>query len=87
MRSKPQTSSDLARPAGFEPATRCLEGSRSFQLSYGGEPQEVRTGRVSLSAQRERGLEIVTTVSAKRHHRLRAPDAFELRDVDGDNVG
>jgi hypothetical protein len=25
----------LARPAGFEPATRCLEGSRSIHLSYG----------------------------------------------------
>jgi hypothetical protein len=24
----------LARLAGFEPATRCLEGSRSVQLSY-----------------------------------------------------
>jgi hypothetical protein len=23
------------RPAGFEPATPCLEGRRSFQLSYG----------------------------------------------------
>jgi hypothetical protein len=23
-------------PAGLEPATRCLEGSRSVQLSYGG---------------------------------------------------
>ena len=28
-------SSDLARPAGFEPATRCLEGSCSVRLSYG----------------------------------------------------
>ena len=25
----------LARPAGFEPATRCLEGSCSVRLSYG----------------------------------------------------
>ena len=25
-----------APPAGLEPATRCLEGNRSFQLSYGG---------------------------------------------------
>jgi hypothetical protein len=24
----------VARLAGFEPATRCLEGSRSVQLSY-----------------------------------------------------
>ena len=31
----PQTPSDLARPAGFEPATRCLEGSCSVRLSYG----------------------------------------------------
>ena len=26
---------ELARPAGFEPATRCLEGSCSVRLSYG----------------------------------------------------
>src|SRR5579875_779432 len=26
---------NLARPAGFEPATRCLEGSCSIRLSYG----------------------------------------------------
>jgi hypothetical protein len=25
----------LARPEGFEPPTLCLEGRRSFQLSYG----------------------------------------------------
>ncbi len=25
----------LARPEGLEPPTRCLEGSRSVQLSYG----------------------------------------------------
>src|SRR5690242_18007563 len=30
-----QIPSDLARPAGFEPATRCLEGSCSVRLSYG----------------------------------------------------
>ena len=24
----------MAHPAGLEPATRCLEGSRSIQLSY-----------------------------------------------------
>src|SRR6476469_1407836 len=32
---EPQIPSDLARPAGFEPATRCLEGSCSVRLSYG----------------------------------------------------
>jgi hypothetical protein len=34
MRSKVHTASDLVRQAGFEPATRCLEGSRSIRLSY-----------------------------------------------------
>src|SRR5262249_18003782 len=29
-----QISSELVRRAGFEPATRCLEGSRSIRLSY-----------------------------------------------------
>ncbi len=28
-------SSEVARPEGFEPPTLCLEGRRSFQLSYG----------------------------------------------------
>jgi hypothetical protein len=28
----------MASPAGFEPATRCLEGSRSGPLSYGDAP-------------------------------------------------
>lgn len=27
----------MARPEGFEPPTLCLEGRRSFQLSYGRE--------------------------------------------------
>jgi hypothetical protein len=27
--------SRMARPEGFEPPTRCLEGSRSIHLSYG----------------------------------------------------
>ena len=26
---------EVVRPAGLEPATFCLEGRRSFQLSYG----------------------------------------------------
>ena len=30
-----QPASQPARPAGFEPATRCLEGSCSIRLSYG----------------------------------------------------
>ena len=34
MRSKVRIASDLVRQAGFEPATRCLEGSRSILLSY-----------------------------------------------------
>jgi hypothetical protein len=31
-----------APPAGLEPATRCLEGSRSLQLSYRGSPTKVQ---------------------------------------------
>src|SRR5437667_12730755 len=31
----PEQVFELARPAGFEPATRCLEGSCSVRLSYG----------------------------------------------------
>jgi hypothetical protein len=31
----------MAPRAGLEPATRCLEGSRSIQLSYRGEGQKV----------------------------------------------
>ena len=34
MRSNSRIALDLVRPAGFEPATRCLEGSRSIRLSY-----------------------------------------------------
>ena len=30
----PKLVADLVRRAGFEPATRCLEGSRSIRLSY-----------------------------------------------------
>ena len=29
------SSNEMARPEGFEPPTLCLEGRRSFQLSYG----------------------------------------------------
>jgi len=30
-----KTLKNMARPEGFEPPTLCLEGRRSFQLSYG----------------------------------------------------
>jgi hypothetical protein len=39
----------LARPAGFEPATRCLEGSCSVRLSYG-RPQTIVPGKSHTSA-------------------------------------
>jgi hypothetical protein len=39
-------------PAGLEPATRCLEGSRSLQLSYGGLRREDRPLSGCWSAQR-----------------------------------
>ena len=32
----------LATPAGLEPATYCLEGSCSIQLSYGAIPSQAR---------------------------------------------
>ncbi len=35
----------LAPRAGLEPATRCLEGSRSIQLSYRGEGRKVTENR------------------------------------------
>ena len=38
-----------ARPAGFEPATRCLEGSCSVRLSYG-RPETVLAGLDHASA-------------------------------------
>jgi hypothetical protein len=40
----------VASPAGFEPATRCLEGSRSSPLSYGDEPAEYTDGTRSPPA-------------------------------------
>ena len=42
-------SSELARPAGFEPATRCLEGSCSVRLSYG-RPEIIVAGEHHASA-------------------------------------
>ena len=38
-----------ARPAGFEPATRCLEGSCSVRLSYG-RPQTIVPGKSHTKA-------------------------------------
>jgi hypothetical protein len=38
-RRKPLCSSKLACPAGFEPATVCLEGRCSIQLSYESKPK------------------------------------------------
>jgi hypothetical protein len=40
-----------AAPAGLEPATRCLEGSRSVQLSYGGQHPEYRASAPKTGAQ------------------------------------
>jgi hypothetical protein len=61
----------LARPEGFEPPTRCLEGSRSILLSYGRGSDAAQTGRgatvhhttdgiVELSMERATGLEPAT---------------------------
>jgi hypothetical protein len=60
----------LARPEGFEPPTRCLEGSRSILLSYGrgsdadqGRGTTVHhttDGIVELSMERTTGLEPAT---------------------------
>ena len=40
-----------ARPAGFEPATRCLEGSCSVRLSYG-RPNVIVQGQDHVTATR-----------------------------------
>jgi hypothetical protein len=45
----------FAPPAGLEPATRCLEGSRSIQLSYRG---------VSPDAGPSRGYAVSGTTAA-----------------------
>ena len=62
--SRSERGSDLARLvrlAGFEPATRCLEGSRSVQLSYRRQPSILpveghATDTESAQPGRERGL-------------------------------
>src|SRR6266568_1158278 len=46
-----KTPSDLVRPAGFEPATRCLEGSCSVRLSYG-RPNVIVHGQDHMKATR-----------------------------------
>jgi hypothetical protein len=51
-----------ASPAGFEPATRCLEGSRSSPLSYGDEPAEYTDGTRSPPA--AYGRRTLTTAAA-----------------------
>ena len=38
----------MARPEGFEPPTLCLEGRRSFQLSYGRVSNDSRTLWIAL---------------------------------------
>src|SRR5712691_4908500 len=48
---EPQRPFDLARPAGFEPATRCLEGSCSVRLSYG-RPNVIVHGQDHMKATR-----------------------------------
>ena len=42
----------MARPEGFEPPTRCLEGSRSIHLSYGRMRGRCRPQRETLFAPR-----------------------------------
>ena len=43
----PQVRARFARPAGLEPATACLEGRCSIQLSYGRPPQFGRSKRTA----------------------------------------
>jgi hypothetical protein len=47
----------MASPAGFEPATRCLEGSRSSPLSYGDERAEYTDATIATPEARA-GLEL-----------------------------
>ena len=45
-----------ARPAGFEPATRCLEGSRSIRLSYGRSRRPLCTEKVTRRLRASRSV-------------------------------
>ena len=78
--------SRMAPRAGLEPATRCLEGSRSIQLSYrgvGGKVQEIRRfAAVSENMIRHRGSPdftfrgdlvagLISSTARKRHGAVR----------------
>ncbi len=56
----------LASPAGFEPATRCLEGSRSSPLSYGDElSAQLSTNKPPTGARVDRDYGEVAVRSSK----------------------
>jgi hypothetical protein len=55
-RDFPQVRKGPARPAGFEPATRCLEGSRSIRLSYGRSRRPLCTEKVTRRLRASRSV-------------------------------
>ena len=58
----------LASPAGFEPATRCLEGSRSGPLSYGDLLGRHLTHEQNVRSQNDGGLARGEPDATVRHH-------------------
>jgi hypothetical protein len=55
-RTPASSSHSSARPAGFEPATRCLEGSRSIRLSYGRSRRPLCTEKVTRRLRASRSV-------------------------------
>ena len=51
---------ELARPEGFEPPTLCLEGRRSFQLSYGRDVEFNNIIEFHASAPRSLGMPLAS---------------------------
>src|SRR5579875_309312 len=69
---------NLARPAGFEPATRCLEGSCSIRLSYGRPVIIVHGEDHTLATRRSHSVapHVTDRSGARRYPRGRSVQAY-----------